>query len=51
VTIRIGRLVVHPASRIATIDDKRLRLTPKEYDILELRWTPIVKQPEPSSKV
>jgi two-component system cell cycle response regulator CtrA len=35
-TIRIGRLVVHPGSRIATIDDKRLRLTPKEYDILEL---------------
>jgi two-component system, cell cycle response regulator CtrA len=37
VTIPINnRLVVHPASRIATIDDKRLRLTPKEYDILEL---------------
>ena len=35
-TIRIDRLVVHPASRIATIDDKRLRLTPKEYDTLEL---------------
>ena len=29
VTIRINRLVVHPASRIATIDDKRLRLTPR----------------------
>jgi len=36
VTIRINRLVVNPASRIATIDEKRLRLTTKEYDILEL---------------
>ena len=35
-TIRINRLVVNPASRIATIDEKRLRLTTKEYDILEL---------------
>ena len=35
-TIRINRLVVNPPSRIATIDEKRLRLTAKEYDILEL---------------
>ena len=34
VTIRINRLVVNPPSRIATIDEKRLRLTAKEYDIL-----------------
>jgi two-component system cell cycle response regulator CtrA len=36
VTIHIGRLVVNPASRIATIDDKLLCLTAREYDILEL---------------
>ena len=35
-TIRIGRLVVDPTSRIATVDNKRLRLTGKEFDILEL---------------
>jgi len=36
VTIRIGRLAVDPASRTAMIDNSRLRLTPKEYDVLEL---------------
>jgi len=36
VTIRIGRLAVDPVSRTAMIDNSRLHLTPKEYDVLEL---------------
>jgi two-component system cell cycle response regulator CtrA len=36
VTIRTGKLAVHPDSRIAMVDDNPLRLTAKEYDILEL---------------
>jgi two-component system, cell cycle response regulator CtrA len=36
VTIRIGKLTVHPDNRIAKVDDNPLHLTAKEYDILEL---------------
>ena len=36
VTIRIGRLAVDPVSRTAMIDNSRLHLTPKEYDVFEL---------------
>jgi two-component system, cell cycle response regulator CtrA len=33
---RTGRLVVDPVARIASVDDRPLRLTGKEYAILEL---------------
>jgi DNA-binding response OmpR family regulator len=36
VTIRTGRLAVHPNSRIAMVDGNPLHLTAKEYGILEL---------------
>ena len=35
-TIRTGKLLVDLDSRTATIDDRQLRITPKEYAILEL---------------
>jgi two-component system, cell cycle response regulator CtrA len=34
--IRTGALVVDPATRIASVNDRPLRLTPKEYAIIEL---------------
>jgi DNA-binding response OmpR family regulator len=36
VTIRTGKLAVHPNSRIAMVDGNPLHLTAKEYGILEL---------------
>jgi two-component system cell cycle response regulator CtrA len=36
VTIRTGRLTVYPDIRIAMVDDNPLRLTAKEYEVLEL---------------
>ena len=35
-TIRTGKLTVHPNSRIAMVDGNPLHLTAKEYGILEL---------------
>lgn len=35
-TIRTGKLLVNLDSRTATIEDRQLRITPKEYAILEL---------------
>lgn len=34
--IRTGALVVDPVSRVVSVDDRRVRLTPKEYAIVEL---------------
>jgi len=35
-TIRTGKLAVNLDSRVASVDDRPVRLTPKEYSILEL---------------
>jgi two-component system cell cycle response regulator CtrA len=34
--IQTGALVVDPATRVASVNDRPLRLTPKEYAIVEL---------------
>jgi two-component system cell cycle response regulator CtrA len=34
--IKTGALVIDPATRIASVNDRPLRLTPKEYAIIEL---------------